>query len=303
MKSYTTLRNLGGSLTNNKEATNLTLLDQLINDSYRSICSSMDWYWLQQTTSMNRTGGTQTYALPYNFDKLVSVYVTVGSFQYAPTEITNRMQWDLLNQSTIIQSDYATHYFIANNQISFYPIPASTTSNAITVTFRQRVIDLSQADYTTGTVALTNGSTSVTGSGTSWTASMAGRWIQFTPSNTAANSGDNLWYLTSAFGSATSLTLSKAYGGATAGGSVSYTLGEMSLLPEAYQDLPVHRAAYIYFSSVQPETPRSQLFKNMYDEGYIRLLADQSNKTTSPVTDWGETRIPINPNLAPSSIG
>lgn len=303
MKSFTQLRYLFGVLTNNSEASNLSLGDVLINDAYRKVCSAADWYFLQRSASINRTGGTQTYSLPYDFDKLVSVYVTVGSFQYAPEEITNRMQWDQLNQSTTVSSDYATQYFIANNQISFYPIPATTTSSAITVTYRRRVIDLSMADYTTGTVALTNASASVTGTGTSWTASMAGRWIKFTPSNTAANSGDGLWYETSAFGSGTALTLSKTYGGSTASGLVSYTLGEMSLLPEAYQDLPVYRAAYIYFSSVQPETPRAQLFKTMYDENYAQLVADQSNKTTSPVTDWGNSRAPMNPNLAPSSIG
>lgn len=303
-KSYTQLRNLYGTLTNNTDATNLTLGDQLINDSTRTMCSTMDWPFMQKTASINRTASTQTYNLAYDYDKMVSVYVTVGGFQYTPVEITNRMEWDKLNQSTTVISDYATQYFIGNGTISFYPIPATTTASAITVTYISRVTDLSQADYTTGNVsALTTATTAVTGTGTTWTAPMIGRWIKISTTNTAGSAGDNLWYQISAVGSTTTLTLSRAYNGATISGNTAFTIGEMSILPEAYQDLPVYRAAHIYFSSVQPETPRAALFKAMYDEGYENMVEDQSNKSASPVTDWGDYRSPINPNLGPMSIG
>lgn len=289
---------------NSTETAVLNVGSQLINDSVRSICGTAPWPFLKKTLSFSTSSGTQDYTLPYDFGQLVDIYSLNGSYRFVLRVIPSREEWDRLNQSTTPMSDYLEACYIQGNTISVWPKPASTTSNAVTITYKRRIVDLSVADYTTGTVALTNGSAAVTGSGTSWTSSMAGRWIKFTPSDTAANNGDGLWYELSSVGGSTSLTLVKTYGGDTAAGSVAYTLGQVSILPEAYQDLPIHRAAYIYFSAIQPETPRANLFKAMFDEGMTRMKSDVLRTDTSPVIDFGIRRIrPQNPNSYPYSIG
>jgi hypothetical protein len=66
------------------------------------------------------------------------------------------------------------------------------------------------APYSTGTVSVTNSSTTVTGSGTSWTSAMAGRHFRL---------GSAIpFYKISAVVSATEITLASAYGGDTATG-------------------------------------------------------------------------------------
>lgn len=65
-------------------------------------------------------------------------------------------------------------------------------------------------DYTTGTISVSTGGTTVTGSGTTFTSIMgtsAQYWIQFL--------GSNDWYLITAFASATSITIEEAYQGLT----------------------------------------------------------------------------------------
>lgn len=65
-------------------------------------------------------------------------------------------------------------------------------------------------DYTTGTVSVSTGGTTVTGSGTTFTSIMgtsAQYWIQFI--------GSNDWYLITAFGSSTSITIEEPYQGLT----------------------------------------------------------------------------------------
>jgi len=64
-------------------------------------------------------------------------------------------------------------------------------------------------DYTTGTISISSGSATVTGSGTTFTSTMASGqyWIQF--------SGSNDWYKITAFTSATSLTVEEVYQGTT----------------------------------------------------------------------------------------
>lgn len=65
-------------------------------------------------------------------------------------------------------------------------------------------------EYNTGTVAVTNGSATITGTGTTWTSDMTGRMIRF--------AGQTLWYMFT-YVSATSGTLSRAYEGDTATGT------------------------------------------------------------------------------------
>ena len=63
-------------------------------------------------------------------------------------------------------------------------------------------------NYNTGTVAVTNASATVTGTSTVWTSAMVGRRFKV--------SGDDDVYIVDAFTSSTSITLNRAYNGATA---------------------------------------------------------------------------------------
>ncbi len=63
------------------------------------------------------------------------------------------------------------------------------------------------APYETGTVDVTNGSATVTGNGTTWTAAMVGRKIRI--------SGENAYYRIKTFSSATSIILETIYQGTT----------------------------------------------------------------------------------------
>ena len=72
------------------------------------------------------------------------------------------------------------------------------------------------AQYKTGTVSVTNGSATVTGSGTGWSAEIAAGDL-FTIV------GDNAWYEVASVGSNTSITLSANYAGTTGSGK-SYAI-------------------------------------------------------------------------------
>jgi hypothetical protein len=65
------------------------------------------------------------------------------------------------------------------------------------------------APYTTGTIAVTNGSSSVVGTGTAWTTALHGNQV-------LKVSGDSNWYFISSVGSTTGITLATKYVGTTA---------------------------------------------------------------------------------------
>lgn len=71
------------------------------------------------------------------------------------------------------------------------------------------------AEYATGTLALTNGSATITGTDTVFTSAMVGRKLRV--------SGDTASYTIKTFTSTTSITLDQTYGGTTASG-VSYSI-------------------------------------------------------------------------------
>lgn len=235
--------------------------------------------------------------LPYDMDVVESVAVIVSGITHTPKPLSSKAQWNRLNYSAVT-SDIPEYWYTEDGKISFYPRQASA-GNRIELTGRIRVPDLNVADYTTGTVdIITNGSTKVTGSGTSWTTPMVGRWIRVTHSNTAASSGDGEWYRITAVESSTILYIDRPYGGRslTTGAGAAFTIGQMPLLPEAFHDLPEIYGAYAYWSK-EKDAERVTFFKGLLNEGVADLFAAYSMGDLSLVLDDGMEREPINPNL------
>lgn len=284
MKSYTKLRNLYGSLTNNTATANLTLGDQLINDGIFDIHGMpQDWWFLYTSKTDTTVADQQNYETPYNFKKMVAVTITVGSTVWPLNEVSSQKRWNDLNETTFT-SDIPEYYFINKNEVEFWPTPASS-SNTITYYYKKASRELQNADYTTGTVTLTNDSTTVTGSGTTFTAAMVGRWLK--------GDNDNRWYEIDTFSSTTSIALRVAFEAATASG-LSYTIGEMPDLPEEYHKTPVYYAVAQYWYQ-NDDVTRGDRYMAMYERDVQKIVDDNYGRSADIVI--GDTQAPINPNL------
>lgn len=300
MQTYTSRRTLAGDLCNNSASATLSLFDRLMNLCEKKIISAKDWSFLWRQYTKTTVASQQAYTLPAYTSKPQSVYVTVGTYRYSPDEVTNRDDWDNLNDVTTY-SDITTHYFVYDGQIHLYPIP-STSSNVITFNARRIAKDLTIADYTTGTittVATVGTTTTVTGSSTTWGAGMIGRYIRI-DQTTAANGGDGYWYEIATVPSTTTLTLTRTYGGtAITAGSATYTIGEVSLIPEPHDALPVYDALKIYYTSVDPNAQKATMYENMYNTGYDQMVRDSGSKTNVVLDDgfseYGDlyTNVPV----------
>lgn len=304
MKSYTTGRNLYGTLTKNASSDNLTLGDQIANDDYQALCAMHDWPFLERLRTKTTTASTANVALPYDCDQVREVAVIVSSYRYTPKLAPDQTFWDQLNESSYT-SDIPEYYYVFGGQLYLWPTPASS-GNTINITQKTKVIDLSIADYTTGTIlTATNGAVAVVGSGTSWTSQMVGRYIKITLANTA-NTGDGQWYEIAGVTNTTNLTLTRAYGGTSiAAGSAAYTIGQMPLLPEAFHDLPWLYAAGQYW--IKEADSRGPDFLTLHGNigggsiqstGKVKILEKTwTSPTTSLVIDDGGDHSIYNPNL------
>ncbi len=264
--SYTASRNLYVTLTGNDDASNLTLGDTLINERIGATCVSNGgkWWFLEKETTQATVANQRAYILPQSTRKIIDLYVTVGNTIYSPTAVEDPTLWKRILQSQLGTGDRALFYYRQGNSVLIAPIPA-TNGNTITIRTRKEVVNLRDADYTTGTVTATLGSTGIVGAGgATFSAAMVGRFINLT-------SGDGNWYEIVGFVDSTHLTLLSPYEGATVAGS-AFVIGQMSVLPAAYQAMPVYHAASIYWqkedSSISERllTQATSLFDDLIQE-------------------------------------
>lgn len=286
MLSYSERRTLFGDLSNNSAIPTLALADKLISIEEKRILSSYAWSFLEKQFTVLTDSANQFVPIPQYIDRVSSIYVTVGTYRYSPRECPSREAWDRLNM-TSVASDIPTWWFVYDGKIGLYPKP-STSSNVITINSKQSAKDLTVADYTAGSiVTMVNGLPTVIGTGTTFTASMVGRWLRITETN-AANGGDGFWYQILGYTSATEITLVRNYAGtAITAGTAAYTISQCSLMPEQYQDLPIYGALRTYFISVAPDAGKAQLYGGMYKEMLKTMMSDYSVKNISCVLDDG----------------
>lgn len=286
MLSYTSGRNLYGSLTNNTQAANLTLGDTLINEATRQLIGSYSWPFRFRTQTITSVASTQGYTLAQEAGQIFGVTYTVGTTVYTLQPVPDREAWDYLN-GTPDTSDSPSHYYVSQGSVYLWPTPASS-SNTITVQYEARHRDLSIADETgMKVVAIANGATAMTVSTVAATADMVGRYIRITQT-TAAGGGDGRWYEIGSFTNATTIGLSRKYQGTTlAAATAACVVAQCSIVPEDYQALPVWKAVEMYFTSVNPDATRAALYRNMYDDGVRNMKREYGSTTRSPSLETG----------------
>lgn len=268
--------------------------------------------WVQGLTSTATatigTVGFQGYNIPANVSKIKNDTINVGQLKFVPAPIMSRAEWDQINFLPY-NSDIPNYFFIYQGQVLFWPIP-STTGNIITFNYKARVPDLSIADYSTGTIAsggMIAGSTSITGASTNWNTSglfplnvdvsYLNLYLRVDPPN-----GDGIWYPIYKFNTDTTLTLVLPAGiSTTTGTTPTYTIGQMPLLHEDFEDAIIYGALRIYFASIVPDKNKYASFDAEY-KMRLTLMEDYLG-TKSVNVDLGAQPRMSNPNLYPYANG
>lgn len=170
-------------------------------------------------------------------------------------------------------------------------ILVTLTNGSTAVTWSEA---LANAVTTAVTVRTSGGGDIVTGSGTAFTQAMVGYVLNITQPT-----GDGYWYTIGTYYSATQIALTQAYAGtALSAASAASTIGQASIIPPAYQLIPVYRSNELYYTVVKLDEVRQKKYKEMGDSLMSALENDYGNTSTDPtVNDAFDTSI-VNPNLA-----
>ena len=303
MLSYQDQYELAQSLCSDDDATNLTLLKEFIRIGTKKIQAQLGLYITEEQRTFTLYTDTITglsglaYYLPENFKSLTEFYTTIGTVQYPAELIQDIELWRQISSSTTgSTSSYPQFVFIKNDRIEVYPLPAAADTNTSTIRYQAIEKDLTQADYSTGTIlTLANGASAVTGTDSVWTAGMIGRYFKI--------DDDGQWYKIAGRTAATAITLEREYQGTSiAAGTSTYTIGQIATLPQDAYELPVYYAAWKW-SLFRKDTQLAREYERAWKEGLRDAKSIWGNRSSSNIIrSSGVKRRAVNPNNYPGEI-
>jgi hypothetical protein len=269
----------------------------LMNQGRKQVLKAIDSYITEDTFLADTISGQADYLLPARTNKIDDVTVTVGTIKYTPEQITSPHKWNQLTIVTTPESTVPSFYYVDKFRLSLFPMP-SATGNVIRALVTQIEPDITKDDIVVGSLSAINGETTVTGAATSWSSDQIG-WFLLMP--------DGLWYEVDSVESTTSLSLAKRYEGATVSGA-DYRLGQVSLIPEEGQMLPIYYAAMTHFVGLGKDD-KIRSFRLLYlgdpvvGDGLTGLKQQYRSRSEGRLTP-GSNALPYpqNPNLYPQSI-
>lgn len=246
----------------------LTQLQEDMNTGYHMFNAKFGRYYSRKQQFTDVVTGQAIYQTPVDSIRIIGMTVMTGpgTNTYSPPikEIRSEYEWRLIKTVPNYASSWITYYYVlGNDEIEVWPVPSSTISNGIRYYYQPQDHDLSVEDVVssslspTQTCTMVNGQVVVTSTGSTFTAQMTGLWFQLTGVT------DLTWYEIVAVPTASTLTLKSAFVG-NSGSGLSFKIGQLSILPQEYDDVPVHYALSLFFSGKGNEQ-RATLHKNMFD--------------------------------------
>ena len=267
-------------------ASALVQFSQDMNTGNRRFNAALNNYFTRKHKSTDLEDGVQTYQLPPDCVRVSGVKcLDSASREYPLAQIRSEYQWTELN-STDQSGDQIIYFFVqGSDEIALYPTPSEDVTNGLIIYYEPRGRDLSQADYTTGTITLTDGSVTVTGAGTAFSLSMVGRVLR----DTDGSSGYD--YRIGSYNSGTEILLEEPFTGVSGSGK-TYLIGESPDYPSEYHEAPVDYALARYFEMMNNPVRakyHDEKFKDMVSECKERYASSSSSMVITDESfgyDW-----------------
>lgn len=218
-------------------------------------------YTLAASVSDVAASCSQYIPLPPGEVKIEGMYITVGSVNYPLRVMNSLLKWENVNAVLIQASALPQFYFPRQNDFGIWPIPQTSYTGKISYRYRDR--NLSVADYTTGTVTVTKYGTTITGSGTTFTAAMVGRWFEVTDTTAA---GQGVPYRITGYTDSTHLIISPAWADTTAS-ALTYRIGQAPAIPDELHVALADGATADFYAGMRKDLVTAALFENRFWTG------------------------------------
>jgi hypothetical protein len=243
--TFTDMQDIAQEIVGLDDAATLTKLKRDINIGATKLLAALGREYNRKARFTDLVADQQFYQFSEDAHKLKEVIVSSGGWDVPLEQIPNEHMWRMMNMTNVVGQP--THFFVKGyDEVGLYPIPSANVTDGIELVFSPRHVEMTQDDYTTpGTLTVTNGSQTVTGSGTTFTSKLVGQWLQTTDGT------DGNWYKVQTFNSTTSLTLENYYQG-TSGAAKTFRIGQTVDIPEEFAEAPSDYACHRFYLRRDP---------------------------------------------------
>lgn len=238
-----------------------TFIKREINNAIFTVADHFQMHKRQDLPKTMSTVADQIYyQYPIGLNTIQTATLASGSITYPLTVVNSQDKWDNI-QAITVGGEIPQYIFPRKYDFGVYPTPSGV--NTLTIVGNYYPTALTYSDYTTGTVAVTADSATVTGTSTAWATNVAGKMFALADSNGVQTSQ---WYVVSSRESTTSLTLQNVYQGSSAS-TQAYIIAEVPDLPEELQQYIPYRVAEIYSMTRRRDLKMAAGFGNMFWTG------------------------------------
>lgn len=254
------LRNIG--LASSSDATILANFQVALSHRYQLVLSHLKDYQTQDQKTASTVASQQYYSYPVGVTRVTTASITIGSVTYPLQIINSQYSWNVLNAIQIQPSAIPQFIFPRRSDFGIWPIPQAV----YTINFYHFIRDRNLAvdDYTGGTISLTAGDTTVTGTSTAFTAGMVGRWLTVTDTS---NPDYGYWYRITDYSSATSIEIENSWQGTTTASAVTYKIGQCPEIPDEGHIILVDGATADYYSGSRANKEDATWWNNKFWTG------------------------------------
>lgn len=217
------------SAAQNTSASELILIKRDANVATQRFKSVMTRPWSRIAKKANTVASQQDYQLPRSVLRPSGVDYLNGDAYYPLIEIGSELNWNRLNAVPSVTIGIPRYFFPKGKDIiSIYPTPGEAITEGLRVYYEPKQPRMLSSDFSTGTVTVTQGSTTITHSGTGFTQDMVGRYF-YTTDGSDGNDYQIVDYTDSSH-----LVLENYYEG-TSGSGKNFLIGVVPDIPDEYQ--------------------------------------------------------------------
>lgn len=277
--SFTQMKTKFQRLARTANADVLTQGVEDMNTGYHLFNAKLARYFTRKQQFADLVANQQIYQVPVDCVRVMGMTVLVSSTYQPPVkEIRSEYEWRQIT-SYVMASNWPVYYFmIGSDEMALWPVPSQSLTGGLRFYYQPQDHDLSVDDITStstgSTVTVSNGSATVTATGTPFTAQMVGLYFQGTGIT------DLTWYEITGTTSNT-LTLKSAYVGLSASGA-AWKIGQLSIIPQEYSDAPIHYALSNFFSA-QGNENRALEHLNLFKQAMDDCKSEYSSSNTSSI--------------------
>lgn len=214
--------------TQNTSASELILIKRDANFATQRFKSVMTRPWSRIAKKANTVASQQDYQMPRSVLRVSGVDYLDGGTYIPLKEIGSEMNWNRLNAIPSSSSGSPRFFFPKGKDvISVFPTPSTAVTEGLKIYYEPKQPRMISDDFTTGTVTVTQGNTSIDHSATGFTTDMIGRYFYTT------DGSDGNDYQIVDYTDSNTLVLENYYEG-TSGSGKSFLIGVVPDIPDEY---------------------------------------------------------------------